>query len=371
MFGKKILKEAILKVLKYLSILIFHRKFNGSINKKFINNILYICLAERGDIVITSAAIRRTVNEYPSCQISYLSQEKYVEIAQCVPGISHFMGINFEEKNIFFQFIQYVKLIKQIRAYEFDLILDDSGVIHSFFLWIFSNAKYVVAADQHGFGVMATNSIKYSEDYNILDRRKYLTDFFCVDQFIFKPYLEKFIIEDRITSVSLFRGTKYVTFQPIAGWRGKCIDSRLANYIADYIFYNFNLQIVVLGGAGDCSKVFGSKFNTHVIDLTGKLNIAESMALVCNSILHVGADSFLRHVATAVDTPSITIYGSTNHLFSGYFDDRHRALFYDIPCRPQATQYCSMHAGRTCPHLSCISDFPLEKFSSLIDEFIF
>ena len=113
---KKRCKKILLSIIKFISLIFFARKFKTPIQKNNIHKILYICLAERGDIVITSAAIRRIKNSYPSCEIFYLSQKKYIDVARCLPGISSFMGVDLDSRNILFQFIQYAKLIKNLRS---------------------------------------------------------------------------------------------------------------------------------------------------------------------------------------------------------------------------------------------------------------
>jgi ADP-heptose:LPS heptosyltransferase len=360
---KKIIHNGILAVFSFLNFLKIGGVFPGINNRSSNINILYICLAERGDIIITSAALKRLKVNFSECHIDYICKKEYIGVAKLLPQVSGFFSVSlsFSIINLFYL----VGLIFKIRKFKYDVIFDESGVHASTVLWFFSRARSVFSVDQYGFGKFSSGAIDYSESYNILERRENLTNFICSDGYLFKP--------DIIPLAKQFKRVihlpeNYISLQPIAGWRGKNIEPDVAYAIVSFINTKFALPVVVLGGIGDFEKIFDRNVDLNLINLTGSLSVEESSAVVNYAKMHVGADSFLRHVATGLDTPSITIYGSTNHKLSGYHDKKHVSLFSDHDCRPIRTQYCHLKAGRTCPHLSCMKNIPMSTVWDVIDK---
>jgi len=82
-----------------------------------------------------------------------------------------------------------------------------------------------------------------------------------------------------------------------------------------------------------------------VLNLGGKLSMRESMAVLTQSSVHIGPDSFLMHAANGVDVPSVIIFGgSRTPALSGYAENVN--LYVDIECSP-----CWLHDSRgdKCP----------------------
>jgi ADP-heptose:LPS heptosyltransferase len=72
--------------------------------------------------------------------------------------------------------------------------------------------------------------------------------------------------------------------------------------------------------------------------------------------LHLGTCSAPRHIAVAVDTPSLIIMGSTSPLSWTYPSKDHQTAVLDIPCRP-----CNKD---TCPDIRCMYDLMPEQVLS-------
>lgn len=82
-----------------------------------------------------------------------------------------------------------------------------------------------------------------------------------------------------------------------------------------------------------------------VLNLGGQLSMRESMAVLTQSSVHIGPDSFLMHAANGVDVPSVIIFGgSRTPALSGYAENVN--LYVDIECSP-----CWLHDSRgdKCP----------------------
>lgn len=85
------------------------------------------------------------------------------------------------------------------------------------------------------------------------------------------------------------------------------------------------------------------------LDLTGRTSLPVVGAIIARLALLVTTDSGPAHIAYALDTPSVTIYGGVNPEAYGppARDGAHLLALHDVPCRP--------HDALTCP--TCAYDY--------------
>lgn len=70
-----------------------------------------------------------------------------------------------------------------------------------------------------------------------------------------------------------------------------------------------------------------------VLDLRGKSTLRETGAILSQSLLFIGLEGFLMHLARAVECPSIIVYGGHTHPdHTGYSANKN--LFSAVPCAP-------------------------------------
>ncbi len=120
-------------------------------------------------------------------------------------------------------------------------------------------------------------------------------------------------------------------------------------------------RVVVLGAAGDAplasaiSTAVQQRGGPPIIDATGKLSLLGSAALLARCTVLVTNDSAPLHLASAMNTPTIALFGPTvPGMGFGPLADRRVVLGRDqLTCRP-----CSAHGGQACPlgHWKCMRD---------------
>lgn len=115
-------------------------------------------------------------------------------------------------------------------------------------------------------------------------------------------------------------------------------------------------RVAIIGGAGDRELATSITSTTpDAIDATGRLSLLASAALIRRSALLVTNDSLPQHLASAMGTSTVTIFGPTvpgfgfGPLAPGSFAIGHATL----ACRP-----CHPHGPAVCPlgHHRCMKD---------------
>jgi N-acetylglucosaminyldiphosphoundecaprenol N-acetyl-beta-D-mannosaminyltransferase len=83
--------------------------------------------------------------------------------------------------------------------------------------------------------------------------------------------------------------------------------------VADALQEDYNATIVLVGREEDGGRVIAEAMHRPVIDLTGRTTLSELAAVLRLADAHIGADSGVSHIATAVGTPTVTLFGPSNH----------------------------------------------------------
>lgn len=127
-------------------------------------------------------------------------------------------------------------------------------------------------------------------------------------------------------------------------------------------------RVVVLGSEDDrelaqgiVSETFGS-----AIDATGQLTLLGSAALLRRAAVLVTNDSAPLHLASAVDTPTVALFGPTVPAFGfgPLATARRVAEVSMLDCRP-----CDAHGPRACPlsHWRCMRDLTVSAVLEAVD----
>jgi heptosyltransferase-2 len=142
----------------------------------------------------------------------------------------------------------------------------------------------------------------------------------------------------------------------------------LAGRLAD------DVAVVVVGGPDDVvlgdeivRAVKGGQGRAKAVNACGKLTLRQSAALIARAALLVTNDSAPLHLATAVGTPIVALFGPTVTEF-GFGPLRPGDIVLGVDgllCRP-----CSPHGPRQCPlgHHRCMRDLGVGAVMAAIEE---
>ena len=119
------------------------------------------------------------------------------------------------------------------------------------------------------------------------------------------------------------------------------------------------LQIVLFGSAND--KAITSEiaaFAPGTIDLAGATRLEDAIDLIAAARFAVSNDSGLMHIAAAVGTPVVAVYGSTSPENTPPLASRRELVWLGLDCSP-----CHQ---RTCPlgHLNCLNTLDVDLVSA-------
>jgi exopolysaccharide biosynthesis WecB/TagA/CpsF family protein len=95
-------------------------------------------------------------------------------------------------------------------------------------------------------------------------------------------------------------------------------------------------QIILVGTEGDGTGAVKAAMQTPPFDLTGQTTLHQLAALLQQVDLFIGGDSGVTHVAAASGAPVVAVFGPTNAAAWGPIGPTRRVLQAEIPCAPCA-----------------------------------
>jgi heptosyltransferase-2 len=112
--------------------------------------------------------------------------------------------------------------------------------------------------------------------------------------------------------------------------------------VADKAVEEWDARVLIFGSNGDresCNDV-ASAMEARLFNLCGKTDLGEAVALISRCSMFVTNDSGLMHVASALDVPTVAIFGSTNHVATGPISNKARVVRSQVECHPCLKPEC-------------------------------
>ena len=164
---------------------------------------------------------------------------------------------------------------------------------------------------------------------------------------------------------------RFVQCHPGSRWLFKCWPAERTAALIDRIAGAGHR--IVLTGAPDpreralveaVKAALAPATQARVVDASGRLTLSELAALTARARLFVGVDSAPMHIAAAVGTPVIVLFGPSGELEWGPWMVPHRIVASDAhPCRPCGIDGCG--GGKVS---ECLTSLPVDNvFAAFMD----
>jgi lipopolysaccharide heptosyltransferase II len=122
--------------------------------------------------------------------------------------------------------------------------------------------------------------------------------------------------------------------------------------------YGAGYTPVVIGGPQDrpLAQELLAASGPGVMDLCGRLSLTGCGALLQRAMLYVGNDTGVMHLAAAVRTPVLGLFGPTDPAIYGPFGTRHRTIWHPRQCSP-----CFRQSRRPDCQLECVRGISVDE----------
>ncbi|NOZ51191.1 MAG: glycosyltransferase family 9 protein [Chloroflexi bacterium] len=142
--------------------------------------------------------------------------------------------------------------------------------------------------------------------------------------------------------------------------------------LAAALWRQHDLAAVVVGSADDGADELLAEGSSPLIDFSQRTSLGQLAALLQRAALFVGADSGVMHMAAAMQTPVVAIFGPSNHLAWAPWTptSRSEVVRLDISCSPCAYVGHGLGWRHGCPERTCLADLGVAQVLAAADRLL-
>ena len=342
---------------------------NDFYNKK----ILVTQTAFLGDVILSTPVVREINKIFRYSQIDVLTRPDTQIVFKYNPYVNK--TLVFDKKGKRKKLASFIELVKLFREIEYDLAISIQSSFTSAMLMVLGKIPNRVGFDMQKF---LTIPIPYDNNLHTREKALSLLKPFFNEEFDSQTQLFWSQREDekaqRIFDIISSQSNYVVGIAPGSVWQTKRWLKEYYISLARMLTHE-NFSLVFIGGKTErelCHEII-AKSRAHAFNLAGDLNVLESAALIDRLDLMITNDSAPLHIANAVKTDVLAIFGPTVKEFGFYpFRENDRMLEIPLYCRP-----CGKHGGRYCPerHYKCMRlvtpEMVFDAVNSMIESKVF
>ena len=276
--------------------------------------------------------------------------------------------------------------IQEVRQNRYDLIINEfhSNSQHLATMVSLSGAPYRLGhvrspgwPDRYGF--IYNLPVTMREDQHEIDRYFALARALSIpeDRLIPKTFIhlrkEDHLWANRfLTQVGVRQGTPVVGIQmgTSANMRWKQWAPEKFRLLCERLLHEHPEAVLLLLGSPNEALMIQDAMRgltERVILAVGETTVKQVAALVKECAMLICNDSGLMHMAIAVDTPVVAIYGPTDYRRTAPLDAMHTVVRKDLPCSP-----CFRMEGpfivQACPHHNCLTTMDVDDVYCQIEK---
>jgi len=330
-----------------------------------ISKILIIQTAFIGDLVLTTPLIRAVRKGFPLAEISVLTIPKTADLLGDNPHID--MVILYDKRGRQRGIPAFLQLVRRLRGERFDLAIVPHRSLRSALLAGLSGIPQRVGFNTSAGVFLFTHKVLYRRNAHEIERNLDLLRPFGI-------YLQDKSPEvfpspnDRDTAAEFLRRNgieashRPVAIAPGSVWRTKCWPPERFAEVAKRLFKQFGKKVILMGGEEDrqlCQRIAEALPSGAGAVAAGQMSLRQSAALLEMCALLLSNDSAPVHLAVAMKTPVVAIFGPTVPAFGfAPWGEGHTVVQRRLQCRP-----CGVHGGKKCPrgHFQCMKGISAEQ----------
>jgi len=316
------------------------------------NRILVFQTAFLGDVVLTLPLVQVLHREFPNARIDFLTTPKAATILQNHPAINSVIEYDKRDRQRGLGGIFSISRILKSRQYDVALVPHRS--LRSAAVVALSGIPLRIGFDVSAGSFLFSKTVRYEKNLHEIERnlrfaetlgitipKKELPsvypsaeDMGAVDRFFLEMHLEP--------------NAKLIAIAPGSVWNTKrWLTDRFSELVKK--ISSAGMKTVLVGGGDDeglCKQITAGSQGSDVYAAAGRFTLLQSAELLRRCDALVSNDSAPMHLAVAVRTPVIAVFGATvpSFGFAPYGEKDVVVQTEGLACRP-----CSIHGGDKCP----------------------
>jgi heptosyltransferase I len=321
--------------------------------------ILIVKMSAIGDVIHTLPALTALRRHYPGAQIDWVIEQTAVEAVRGHKALDRLLI--WQRKSSIKQFLsgnryavveEIRRLARELRTTRYDLVIDFHALLKSS-LWVLLARANRKAGFGRGMEHSEGSHIFLNErvpaismDVHALDRGLALLNALGVatGQVVYDfPILEENGTEARraLEAAGMKPEDRLLAIHPMTLWPTKLWDNRRFGQLADRLIEK-GFRVAFTGGAADVpviDQICGGMRHC-AIRLDGCTSLKTLAAVYRLALVVISTDTGPMHIAAAVGTPVVALFGPTAPWRTGPYGKEHTVLRVGLDCSPCFRKHC-------------------------------
>lgn len=338
-------------------------------------NILLIQLGDIGDVVLTLPCIRALRENYPQARIVVAVWGKAAELLEDCPWLDQVIAVTKSSQSFWEELRFQLDFFRNLQRLHCDLAIDLRTGTRGAIMAFLSGASQRIGfyADD---GKLWRNRL-----FTGLLKREYTPDLHVVDYLLCLLEASGITTEQRTPELAvagekqekirvlfeeaaLPENKKIVAVQPFSLWQYKEWGKEKYIALIQWLVAEYGVVVIVTGSVveKDRAEEIVRGCGAGCYNFAGKTSIAMYAALLKNCQFFIGVDSAGLHIAAAVGTPTIGIFGPSSPVSWAPVGRQHLVVQKKMSCVP-----CREKGCKNGEKSSCLDELTLEEVRAQIE----
>jgi heptosyltransferase-1 len=336
-------------------------------------NILIVKLSAIGDVIHTLPSLAALRKLYPEAHITWVVEEAAAGLIKNHPDLDSVLisrrksWIKYFRKGEIYRPLREMRaFLKELRQRPYDLVIDFHGLLKSALIVLLSGGKRKLGYDslQELSGLFYNEKIPEDMNKHAVDRyldfSRYLGAKIVGPEFPLPSDNAAQVKVQYIFEKHHLENKKFIAINPVAYWETKLWDNEKFARLADSIKTKLNVEVVFTGSEKSSIEKITTQMPDKAVNLGGETTLLELAYLYKKALMVITTDSGPMHLAAAVGTPIIALFGPTDPQRTGPYGEGHTIIRTDLPCSP-----CFL---KKCPTKKCMQDISPAQVMAVIGE---
>jgi len=340
-----------------------------------IERVLLIQLGDIGDVVLTTPTIKAIRENRPLITLYVMVREHASELLEDCPWVDGVLSLEKRQGNLREKLFYQKGFLQTLRGKKFEAAIDlrtgTRGAVLSYLsgaqlrigryaydgrLWRNRLFTHLVEPENEMEQYCSLHSLNIVAPFEVGARD--------TDPELTVTREREMRVERILREEGLVSDRSLIALHPFSRWRykewpiEKCID------LIDYIGSRYPLHIAITGSADDRGRAADlvKETRAEAYNLAGKTTIGDLAGVLKKCGLVIGIDSAAIHIAAAVGTPTVSIFGPSAPVNWAPRGEQHEVIFKDLPCVPCRQKGCN-HSGVS----RCLEELSIDELIPVVD----
>jgi heptosyltransferase-2 len=356
------------------NLLVQSSKFKVQSSQEEFKRILIVRTDRIGDVLLSTPVIKALRDGNPSAYISMMVSPYTKDIVEGNPYLDEVIIYDKESKHKSWQASFKFALNLKKKKFDLSLILHPTNRVH--LVTYFAGIPKRIGYDRK-FGFLLTDRVKHTKQLGEKHELEYSLDLVRYlgiepkDKNMFmpiKPDSEKWI-EELFKQEGINKSDKLLAIHPGASCPSKIWPNERFAEVADRLVEKYGFKVFVIAGPKDISLADNVLKHMHrsACNLAGKISVSQLASILKRCQLFISNDSGPVHIASAVGTPVISIFGRNQKGLSpnrwGPVGKKDKILHKEVGCIECLAHNCNKE-------FACLKAITVDDVLKVADEIL-